>query len=221
MPPTLAAAFIAALAVVLAHLVYQMGAPLTLRRMTLDEYIVERKDDYSKHRSFDAVPEAMNVLAGENRRNWLLRSSVGYEDIFRLEGDELIHYLKKLTPFEQEEVRELLRDGTYDHRMSPPMASKEEIHSALSKIDEARDIETTRELEHQKNMAIIARAAEIEYIRIAETNWPVTILAALLYVLAIYLIFSILVNQTLSVMNAAGMESPASVLEWWKTRHAS
>jgi hypothetical protein len=209
MPAALAIGFIAALVVVLAHLVYQMSAPPTVRRTTLNEYIAEKKDDYSKHRPFDAVPEAMQLLEGEKRRKPkdYLVVVVPTDD-----PDELRNYLKGRTPFQQEELREACKGtGTSD-------ASK--ILRMLASMDEERDLATRAELERQKNVAIIAKAAEIEYLRDAKTKWPIMILTALLYGFAIYLIGTILWNQTVSVMDAAGMKSPASVLEWWNTGRA-
>jgi hypothetical protein len=74
MPRPFTAAFMAALAVVLAHTLYQMFAPETVRRMTLDQYIADRMEDYSKHPTPDSIQEASEIIGVARDSNMILPS---------------------------------------------------------------------------------------------------------------------------------------------------
>jgi len=76
------------------------------------------------------------------------------------------------------------------------------------------------EFERRRNMAVVSTAARINYLNIAETHRIVMILTALIYAFALYLISSIVVSQAISVMSAAGLNSPVSLVEWWTTGEA-
>jgi len=67
------------------------------------------------------------------------------------------------------------------------------------------------------DMQTIQRAAEGRYDDIAKHNWPMIPVPSLFYLFAIYLVLSVLYNQTLSVMNAAGIPSIVRVATWWQT----
>lgn len=220
MPRTFVAAFMAALSVVLAHSLYQMFAPETVRRMTIDQYILEKREDYAKHRSFEAVSVATDVL-GEDAYSDLrgLKRGDIFDLIFDLSDikDDKQHRtaLEELSPIKQIQLREFCDRGTLS-TVDIPEEAKIRIDKTLCEIERKRDPSVQAELEHQSKMAMIARAAKQEYIGWAQTNWPVSILTALLYAFALYLIFSILVHQTLSVLNAAGMSAEGIITWWWK-----
>jgi hypothetical protein len=128
-PRPFAAAFMAALAVVIAHMLYQMFAPQTLQRMTLDQYVAHKKDDYSKHRSPDSIEEAKYYLLREDHdefKKFVHRLRVSHPGVrtFGLPGvrslrlivegpvtdpavkEQLNHYFRNLSPFELHEARQ-------------------------------------------------------------------------------------------------------------------
>lgn len=219
MPRTFVAAFMTALSVVLAHSLYQMFAPETVRRMTLSQYILEKREDYARHRSFEAVSLAIDVL-GEDSYSDLrgLKRGDIFDLIFELSDtkDDEQHRtaLEELNPITQIQLREFC-DQDMLSVVDIPKDAKIRIDQTLREIEKKRDPSVQEKLEHQRNMATIARAAKVEYLYWAQTNWTMSMLTALLYAFAIYLIFSIVVYQTLSVLNAAGM-SAESIITWWR-----
>jgi hypothetical protein len=227
-PRPFAAAFMAALAVVIAHMLYQMFAPETLQRMTLDEYVAYKKDDYSKHRSPDSIEEAKYYLKRDERSEFRdfvyrlttrfsLRSSWGDD---KVDSSEINNYISNLSPFELYEARQFT-DEFYAKQLAKELPSRfmKQFSDALAAIDVERfkDLQSRDEFERQKNMGLIARAARTYYINAANTQLLVMILTASIYTFAIYLISSIVVTQAVSVLSAAGIDSLTSVVEWWKT----
>jgi hypothetical protein len=60
LPPTWAAAFFAALAVLIGHFIYQMGAPDLVRQNSLSQFVSGRLDEYAKYRSESAMRRAQS-----------------------------------------------------------------------------------------------------------------------------------------------------------------
>ncbi len=136
MPRAFAAAFTAALSVVLAHMLYEMFAPETLRRMTLDQYIAERRDDYSKHHSSDVLEQAIDTVRdavfSETVRHLGSEIAIPYSPERKLWDDlkrrirslphalkrandsgEIDDFLRTLSPLQLQEIREFV------HSLSP------------------------------------------------------------------------------------------------------
>jgi hypothetical protein len=76
MPRPFAAAFFAALAVVIAHMLYQLFAPDVVRHMTLEQYIHDRKKDHSDHPTLTGVRDAEVLIRRGATQLRLSRRSV-------------------------------------------------------------------------------------------------------------------------------------------------
>jgi hypothetical protein len=94
------------------------------------------------------------------------------------------------------------------------------IGSALRAIENTRSEVQTEAIERQRNTALIAQAAQVDYLRMAEKTFIAMVVTSIIYGFGVYLIGSILVNQAESVMQSAGIGEPANILDWWKTPHA-
>jgi hypothetical protein len=211
MPRTFAAAFFAALATVLAHTIYQMGAPEPVRKMTLDQFIAAKKDDYSKHPTPTALEAAQAIMERERSKHthdYYFRQKRLMEKV--LSGLDARSAARSLTRSEQIELQ-LMRDQrefTED--------DEKRIEEVLEIAARERNDEGLGEFRRQQDMAVVAQAAERSYLNAAGNAPLMIILTALIYGVGLYLICSILVNQTASVMSSAGINSLSGIFEWWK-----
>jgi hypothetical protein len=94
--------------------------------------------------------------------------------------------------------------------------NQERIEQVLEIAERERSGAQFEEFGRQQNMAVVAQAAERSYLNAAGNAPLMIILTALMYGVALYLICSILVNQTASVMSSAGINSLSGIFEWWK-----
>jgi hypothetical protein len=83
-------------------------------------------------------------------------------------------------------------------------------------LDSEAPTESAR-LETQYNMGIVSAAAERQYLEMANQGKVAILGAVLLYAFAIYMIISIVVIQTASVLRGAGIHSIAAALQWWSS----
>jgi len=210
MPRTFAAAFFAALAAVIAHTLYQMRAPEPVRKMTLDQFIAAKKDDYSRHPTPTALEAAQAIVDREKRtHDHYFRQRRLMERI--LSRPDVRAAAQALSISEQIELQLMLDQDSF---FSDDQKSK--VQEVLRMAEDIRSGEQLGEFRRQQDMAVVAQAAERSYLA-AATHAPFAImLTSLVYTLALYLICTILVNQTAAVMNSSGINSVAGVLEWWR-----
>lgn len=211
MPRTFAAAFFAALAAVMAHTLYQMSAPEPVRKMTLDQFIAARKDDYFKHPTPTALEAArVTIEQGGPAQDHYFRARRFKERI--LSTPDVEATARSLSVSDEVELQSM-RDRDY---FEP--SDRVQVDKILQLAKKGRAPEQIEEFSRQQNMAVVAEAAERKYLQ-ASSRAPWAIVAtALIYALALYLILTILVNQTASVMSSAGIDSFDGIIEWWKPR---
>lgn len=218
LPRTFAAAFFAALAAVLGHTLYQMRAPEFVRKMTLDQFVLAKKEDYAKHPTPTALEAAQDLTGGEYG---VRRYGASYRTYRRLEelnsvGD-IRGYLQSMSSWEQTALKNEIRNEEprfYRRRLK----KRSDILRVLEQLEKGRSAQVVAEIERQKNMAAIQEAAEVTYLNGA-TKAPFAIIgASLAYGFALYLICTIIMQQTISVMKTTGIDSPTSIVEWWIPR---
>ena|SRR6266481_2492830 len=136
-------------------------------------------------------------------------------------------FVNLFTPFHRETRHPILSCVTNIRNENKDLHSDDFSSDLVKKIDDlligfgrGGDLPMREEFERRRNMAVVSTAARINYLNIAETHRIVMILTALIYAFALYLISSIVVSQAISVMSAAGLNSPVSLVEWWTTGEA-
>jgi hypothetical protein len=211
MPRTFAAAFLAALAAVMAHTLYQMGAPEPVRKMTLDQFVAAKKDDYSRHPTPIALETAQATLDAKlPGHDHFFRQRRLRDKILETSDDEAV--ARSLSVSEEVELQSLLGRGFFHDSDRP------RVDHILHLVRGGRTPQQLEEFNRQQNMAVVAEAAEYKYLQ-ASNRAPLVIIAtAVIYAFALYLILTILVNQTGSVMSSSGIDSFDGIAEWWKPR---
>lgn len=222
-PRALAAAFLAALAIALAQTIYQIFAPETVRRMTLEEFVASQKDDYGKHPTPSAVHDARDTLRRlrggaslrlkyfkQRRRKNLNRREIEMQ-LYGKYGDDLDKFIRKLPPIDLFEMRE--RYNIYPNRFPAGGSKIEDIYLEVSR-EINPDLRKT--LEDQVKMSIVSQAARQTYLEFSSKNRIATAITAAIYVVAIYMIFSIMVNQTMMVLDSSNIHSTGEAFEWWQ-----
>lgn len=207
LPWTLASAFFAALFVVMGHMLYQLAAPEQLRKLTWDEYVLSKKEDYAKHPSSDTLTTARTVL----------RSRLGQrvEESDRYENYRLVRNLSEAP--EHIRQRELEELGIARLRSLEAWLRTGELDGSEPNIEElARQVrtiigDTSSESSHEE-MAVVERAARTEYLQYADQRRFFTLVTTVLYVCGIVVLLSIIWVQTAAVANAAGWTSVFDML---------
>ncbi|QDV68015.1 hypothetical protein Poly24_17210 [Rosistilla carotiformis] len=202
LPWTLASAFFAALFVVMGHMLYQLAAPEQLRKLTWDEYVLSKKEDYAKHPSSDTLTTARTVL----------RSRLGrrVEESDRYENYRLLRQFSDMP--EDILQRELEELGTDRLRSLQAWLRSAEAGAGKPHVEElTRQIRTMigdapSESSHEE-MSVVERAARTEYLQYADQRRFFTLVTTLLYVCGIVILLSIVRVQTTAVANAAGWTS--------------
>ena len=204
LPWSFAAAFFAALFVVLGHLVYQLCAPDVIKAQTLDEFVSSRKDDYARHPSEDALTRAK-----EFSRTRLGERAKLEEDY---EAHSLLRRLEELTPDEWlAELRSLRRGrlmslATFLRDHPGPREFERKILEVVERILGG----TSGEAQYE-DMTLIERGAKAEYLYSATKVAIAIFMTACLYAVAVFVLLLIIKVQTRSVMEAAGWSSITSL----------
>lgn len=221
LPWTWAAAFFASLFAVIAHLIYQLFSPEIIRGFTLDEFVKDKKEDYSKHPSEASLRNARSYLStrqglNENEfdrhhalRNFekLLKSYVEYKGKNAKVSLKPVDVSSSLSLKELEDIQNFITNEP-DSERHPNTSDVLELvrNTYMSKSENIGS-----DLEKQKHMTVIERGARAEYIYWADRNMFPAFLTSLMYVLAIYVIFEIIFTQASSVLQMAGWESLAEL----------
>lgn len=202
LPWPLASAFFAALFVVLGHTLYQLAAPEQVRRMTWDEYVLSKKEDFAKHPSGEALIKARTVL----------RSRLGQriEVSDRYENERLLYRLFELTEEKREnELRELGPSRLRSFQVwldagGDPAAPKGFVDAVREKT---RGLLGAPSEGGHEDMAIVERAARTEYLQYAVQRKFFTLITTILYICGIVILASIIRVQSSAVAQAAGWTS--------------
>lgn len=214
LPWTWAAAFFASLFAVIAHLIYQLSSPEIIRRFTLDEFVKDQKEDYSKHPSEASLEKAQNYLT---TKQGLTENEFDKHSAFK-NFDKLISaYQEKDKKLSSRPVdiasslslKELagIQDFITNDSNSVNHPNTSNVLELVRNVYESKSEKIGGDLEKQKNMTVIERGARAEYIYWADRNLFSAFLTSLIYGLAIYVIFEIIFIQASSVLQMAGWES--------------
>jgi len=201
LPWSFAAAFFAALFCVLAHLMYQLSAPDVIKAKTLEEFVSDRKADYSKHPSDDAF----------RRAEVFSRTTLG-ERAQREEEIEAMRILSRLVEMKAEERAVELRSIQHQKLSSLANVLRNLRGNALDSFSReiltlTNEILATSGKSERQDMTIIERGAKAEYLYSA-AKAPLAIVAtAALYGVGIYVLLLIIKTQAVSVTKAAGWTS--------------
>lgn len=206
LPWSFAAAFFAALFAVLAHLVYQLFAPDVIKATTLDEFVSNRKDQYAKHPSQDALQRA------EEFARTALGKRAQREDFYGAE-----HLLRGLLEMPEKERPSFLRslDQKRLRLIANYLANTDTQRNNLfngeirDMVDQVLDLPEKRDF---REMTIIERGAKAEYLYSAGRAPLAIIATAFLYAIAVCVVLSIIWTQATSVMDAAGWTSVSQLL---------
>jgi hypothetical protein len=227
MPRTWIAAFFAALLVVMAHSLYQVFAPEEVRKSSLNEYINRNLSDYLQHNKPTATLEqAQTELLDVNPHSYIsgrimnnitrTLSNVGW--INNADKEEWFsqaeHILRKeLRPNERDELFHLTWSTKFWQHFSG--IGRFDMREILKKLFNAADANERENREAQLHISTVRRAAQVRYLRLASFMPVIISLSAVLYGMALYLIFSIIFVQTAVVMESAGMK-PHDLFTWWE-----
>jgi len=119
---------------------------------------------------------------------------------------------------DQDALRNLLNrpDKIAKYASSLTVDDLKMIDAVLSNCEGARPRAQADAIDRQRAMATIEQAAQVNYLRMAERTAPAMMATSIIYAFAIYMVSSILVNQTSHVMDSSGISSLPNILEWWK-----
>ena len=170
LPWSWAAAFFAALSAVLAHTLFQLTGPEIVKRISLSDFVAERKDDFSRHQSDDSLERAERFQ--HTRRGLIELDRERYKSVSMLRGlfeeeqrNERKLFIDKLSLRRIVLLKELLLSEAED--MVPEKYSPEKREELLADLKEAEDRLTKgippETLRNQRNMALIERGARYEY----------------------------------------------------------
>lgn len=205
-PWTFAAAFFASLFVVFGHTIYQLLAPDTVRKMTWDEFISYRKEEYAKHKSEDALTRAREHMITRSGRRLAedlkrederilarLYDSYGEKDKSRFESE--------LSSLEKNQLISLEKWIISGKSPAPPLY-QESVLERVRKLISDQVVDDTVD-----KMTTIERGARAEYLFLASSNFPGVILTGILYGLGVAVLFSIIRVQVNAVILAAEWDS--------------
>jgi hypothetical protein len=209
LPWTWAATFFASLLAVLAHLLYQMSCPDIIRRFTFDEYIKDRKEDYSKHPSESTLELAKDVLSSKEGKDKEMKNGLA---IFSKLVDNIKDNNNKDKPLNQIDIvtslsiPELLSVQSYIQKDSLSYTDSPETLELVKNAIEINSKQVGADIDFIKhqNMAVIDNAAKAEYLTEGDKNRIPAYITIILYVIAIWIIGEIILIQSSSVFNMAG-----------------
>ncbi len=210
LPWTWAAAFFASLLAVIAHLLYQLSAPEILRRFTLDDFVKDKKEDFSKHPTEDALTRAREYAFTKEGR---FQSEVDDSRLKRMYKELRINLENSKNQKSGPSVRSLsiglkLSDLSKLIEMleQPEFVDEGDIdllNTLLEVYQEKSEQSGAAEIEKQKDMATIERGAVAEYLYWASKNIFIAILTTLIYGVSVYIIFEIILLQASQIVSMA------------------
>lgn len=218
LPWSLAAAFFAALFVVLGHLVFQLAAPEPVRLFTWEDFIANRKEDYAKHPTTDALLRAREFVQTKLGRQLAESERYEAEETLRgmygsLEADRERRE-RTLRDLSKEKLMTLL-DWIESKKSPAPSDYQEEAAYVSGKILGEAPAEIISDGKDAaistQEMTAIERGARAEYLRLAGRNPLGTIAAVVLYTMAVWLIMIVIKVQAVAVVTAAGWRSAAEL----------
>ena len=204
-PWTLAAAFFAALSVVIGHLFYQIFAPDQVKSMTWDEFIMLKKDDYSKHPSESTLLNAKSFLQSKIGKRVESSERHEFDNMTRNlinSREDIEAEIMSMSSKQQKSLLSWIESGN----SSAPPDHQNRIRNIL--INKAGVIGH----EDVDKMSIIETGAKAEYIFHASRKPLMIILTAGLYIFGLVIIISIIKIQVISVSDAAKITSVMDIL---------
>lgn len=212
LPWTWAATFFASLLAVLAHLLYQMSCPEIIRRFTFDEYIKDKKEDYSKHPSESTLELAKDALSSKEGRNEIDKETKKDLVLFTKLVDDIKDNENKNKPLHEIDIAtsltipELLSVQRYIQKDSLSYTDSPEILELVKNALEINSQKVGADIDFvkHKNMAVIENAAKVEYLTQGSKKKAAAYITIILYVVAVYIIGEIILVQSSSVFKMAG-----------------
>jgi len=209
-PWSLAVAFFSSLSVVLAHMLYQVFAPSSVKMMTWDEYVSFKKDEYAKLPTDEAIIKARE----------LQNSKIGkrFMDSQRFEGEYQLFELHGMT---REDRSSAIQSMPESRLVSLLLAikSQKNLHEYSSDFNSQIKELLSKRLGIEKkdglsernpisdHMYEIDKGARIEYLLLASKK-PIAIIAvSFFYFVGLLLIVSVIRYQTISIADAAQITS--------------
>jgi hypothetical protein len=211
LPWTWAAAFFASLFAVIAHLIYQLASPDILRNFTFEEFVKDKKEDYSSHPSEESLKRAQSYLStkegekeSEIERHRAIRS---YEKLIselnenknRTNAIPSIDIATNLSLSQLVAIQNFITQDPTSHNNSLEI---------LELVKNAYDIKSEkvggRDIEKHKNMTIIEKGARAEYLHWAGRNLLMAFITTAIYAISIIIIFEIIYLQSSNVIQMAG-----------------
>lgn len=221
LPWTWGAAFFAALFSVIAHLFYQLRAPEILKKFTNDEFVKYRKEDYAAHASEEALERAKQYLA---TKEGVQGTKIEHERIYRLY--KKIHAdLFYDTPYSNSNINPVerlvnfnLSDLTAIQSLLIEQPDLPDAPKMLNFVNEAYARNTKSagitDVEKQKQMTVIERGANAEYLYWASKNRFMALLSTVFYSAAVIVLLDIIFIQSQKVLVATGWENIFELLRF-------
>jgi hypothetical protein len=202
LPRSWAYAFLAALGVTVAQVIYQLRAPEVVRRSTLDAYVRNARQEYADQPTPERLEQARDRL---DRRYPRRRRDYHYYPEGR--DIEVALAVLLLYPVELRLIEKTF--GTYvsyetllvQRNLRP---SSNQNHKLFDQYEERMSPEQLEKARFLHNLTTVGHGARYEYLMAADQRPFSMSTASLLYIAAIFLIAIITIEQTLSVLHAAG-----------------
>lgn len=199
MPWSWAAAFFAALAVLLGNTIYQITAPTEVKTEGEREYVERRVSTYAALPSQDVLEEAEEILSGVGKYELTNKFRKSIEQIFlrvsAMKGMSRKQYIKNLSPVQKLELREYVEE--YQEGITPE-------DDLLETIDACAPPAQSDQVLHDYNLLKVERAARAQYQRFAAHAKFAIWVCASLYGVAAVLVVLIMMRQCKNVAMAAG-----------------
>ncbi len=208
-PWTLAAAFFAALAVVIGHFFYQLSVPEPVKNFGWDAFVDKRKEVFGKHRTEEAIEraqDALNTRAGKRVDAHTHRKNV----------DALVQFynlLKSNVPAKDALINIPatrvygMREAARGDQLSLDKETREEFDTALTGYIESFADSTSKTEVPIYEMGLIERGARAEYQHLATRNPAMIVVTMLIYGVGVWLIGAVVYVQARNVATAAGIDS--------------
>jgi hypothetical protein len=209
LPWTLAAAFFAALAVVIGHFFYQISVPEPVKELGWDAFVDKRKENFGKHRTEEALDranDALNTRAGRRVNAHTQRKNV----------DALVNFynlLKSNVPA-KDALIDIPATRVYGMReaargadLSLDKETRDEFDAALTGYIESFAESTSKTEIAIYEMGLIERGARAEYQHLATRNSAMIIVTMLVYGVGVWLICAVVYAQARNVAMSAGIDS--------------
>lgn len=203
LPTSLALLFFASLAVLLGRTIFQLRCPDTVREFQLDDYVRERKREYSESPSLRSVTQAMDYLDQLSIEADLIAEEREVERATDLEMIDLQERLKRA----EDEYRELkVHLANVKDKNDRDIGSRR-LQGLLDEARQWRDdlrrlVESDRGdrgPDFRRRMSLIELSAAQLYLQEARRTRVAMLLCGICYVIAIVLIIDVFELQALAV----------------------